>query len=115
MTHIILSILVSIIVILNTLVLLSMSGQYESVLLTGLISEHPSILSLYLWIQLPVIYLWVWGAYIHPIQKLSREIAAFVTGVRDEPVGLAANAWSRGMNYITTFFIRSLQILKVFK
>lgn len=37
-----------------------------------------------------------------------------MTGIQDEPE-IRANAWSDGMNKVTEFFIKSLQILKVFK
>lgn len=37
-----------------------------------------------------------------------------MTGIDEEP-NLEQNSWSKGMNYIIGFFVKSLQILKVFK
>lgn len=37
-----------------------------------------------------------------------------MTGIDEEPV-LEANAWSKGMNYVIGFFVKSLQILRIFK
>ncbi len=37
-----------------------------------------------------------------------------MTGIQDEPL-MKPNAWSSGMNKVIIFFIKSLQILKVFK
>jgi hypothetical protein len=37
-----------------------------------------------------------------------------MTGIIEEPQ-IQANSWSAGMNSVITFFIKSLQILKVFK
>lgn len=37
-----------------------------------------------------------------------------MTGIDEEPL-LEANAWSKGMNYVISFFIKSLQILRIFK
>lgn len=37
-----------------------------------------------------------------------------MTGIADEPQ-MQANSWSDGMNKVIVFFIKSLQILKVFK
>ncbi len=45
---------------------------------------------------------------------LTQDIARFMTGITEEPQ-IQANSWSTGMNSVITFFIKSLQILKVFK
>jgi serine phosphatase RsbU (regulator of sigma subunit) len=37
-----------------------------------------------------------------------------MTGMQDD-ASITPNAWSQGMNYVINFFIKSLQILKVFK
>lgn len=37
-----------------------------------------------------------------------------MTGIDEDP-DIEADSWSRGMNYVITFFIKSLQILRVFK
>lgn len=37
-----------------------------------------------------------------------------MTGMQDD-VNILPEAWSTGMNYVINFFIKSLQILKVFK
>lgn len=56
----------------------------------------------------------VYFAYIGPVQRLNQSIARFMTGTEEEP-NLEANAWSKGMNYVINFFVKSLQILKIFK
>ncbi len=53
-------------------------------------------------------------AYIGPVQKLNQEIAKFMTGISEE-ASLTPNSLSKWMNDIISFFIKSLQILKVFK
>lgn len=45
---------------------------------------------------------------------LIQDIARFMTGITEEPQ-IQANSWSEGMNSVIRFFIKSLQILKVFK
>ena len=45
---------------------------------------------------------------------LTQDIARFMTGISEEPQ-IQANTWSTGMNSVIVFFIKSLQILKVFK
>lgn len=65
-------------------------------------------------VQLPILYFVIYKAYILPVQQLNQEIAKFMTGITDE-VNIAPDAWSKGMNYVIGFFIKSLQILKVFK
>ena len=37
-----------------------------------------------------------------------------MTGSQDD-TSVSPSSWSKGMNYLTSFFIKSLQILKVFK
>ena len=64
--------------------------------------------------QIPLLYLVVYKAYIGPVQHLNQSIAKFMTGIDEEP-DLTQNSWSKGMNYIIGFFVKSLQILKVFK
>jgi len=53
-------------------------------------------------------------SYIRPVQKLNQEIAKFMTGISDD-ASLSPNSLSKGMNDIISFFIKSLQILKIFK
>ncbi len=64
--------------------------------------------------QFPILYTVLYKAYIEPIQLLTQDIARFMTGIQDEPI-MRPNAWSSGMNKVIIFFIKSLQILKVFK
>ena len=45
---------------------------------------------------------------------MTQDIARFMTGIEDEP-HLKPVAWSGGMNKVINFFIKSLQILRVFK
>ena len=37
-----------------------------------------------------------------------------MTGIQED-TNLEITSWSQGMNYLTSFFVKSLQILKVFK
>ena len=62
----------------------------------------------------PLLYFIVYKAYIGPVQRLNQSIAKFMTGI-DEEMTLEPDSWSKGMNYIISFFVKSLQILKVFK
>ena len=65
-------------------------------------------------VQVPLLYIILYKSYIEPINQLTQDIARFMTGIAEEPE-IRANAWSDGMNKVTEFFIKSLQILKVFK
>jgi serine phosphatase RsbU (regulator of sigma subunit) len=56
----------------------------------------------------------VYKSYIGPVQHLNKEIAKFMTGMQED-IHIEPNSLSHGMNSLTTFFIKSLQILKVFK
>jgi serine phosphatase RsbU (regulator of sigma subunit) len=76
--------------------------------------DSPIITAMLVLIQLPILYFVVYKAYIYPVQQLNQEIARFMTGMQDDTT-LAPNAWSKGMNYVISFFTKSLQILKVFK
>lgn len=46
--------------------------------------------------------------------NLNLEIAKFMTGAQED-THIAATSLSRSMNTLTSFFVKSLQILKVFK
>ena len=59
-------------------------------------------------------YYIIYSAYIGPVQRLNQDIARFMTGIQEEPT-ITPNALSGGMNSVISFFIKSLQILKVFK
>jgi serine phosphatase RsbU (regulator of sigma subunit) len=74
----------------------------------------PIFASFLIIIQFPILYFILYKAYIEPIQLLTQDIARFMTGIADEPQ-MQANSWSDGMNKVIVFFIKSLQILKVFK
>ncbi len=111
MLHRILPIIVLLLVILDTTVLFGFGGSGP---LAGfVISMKPFAYGIVL-IGLPLLYFIVYKAYIGPVQRLNQSIAKFMTGIDEEP-NLEANSWSKGMNYIINFFIKSLQILKVFK
>ncbi len=79
-----------------------------------LTQNNPILASILIIIQFPILYTILYKAYIGPIQLLTQDIARFMTGIQDEPQ-IQANSWSGGMNRIIVFFIKSLQILKVFK
>lgn len=108
--------IITIIVILlfgfDCLLLLGLGG-YESASIFVL-ADSPLFTSVVILIQLPVLYFILYKAYIYPIQQLNQEIAKFMTGIQDDTT-LVPDAWSKGMNYVITFFVKSLQILKVFK
>ena len=70
--------------------------------------------SLILFIGLPLLYFIFYKAYIAPIRSLNQSIAKFMTGI-DEEMILEPNSWSKNTNYVISFFVKSLQILKVFK
>lgn len=95
----------------DALLLLGISGY-------GFMAEYvsdsiPSV-SLFIIFQLPIIYGIIYKSYILPVHTLNTEIAKFMTGIQED-VDLKVDSWSQGMNYLTSFFIKSLQILKVFK
>lgn len=118
MMHIFLHLIVALTIFVNSILLGTLSGFTDypgASYVVDIIHQYKNYVLIAIWCQIPIIYLIVLKAYINPIQRLSREIAAFVTGVREEPEALSANTWSKGMNYIISFFIRSLQILRIFK
>lgn len=77
-------------------------------------NSSPIFASLLIIAQIPIMYTILYKAYIEPINRLTQDIARFMTGIQDNPE-MRADAWSDGMNKVTEFFIKSLQILKVFK
>ncbi len=113
--HVILHFLVSAIIVINSVIFMDLSGAVELPFFHEIFTSYIQVVYVFFWLQFPIVYFVIIQAYINPIQELSREIAAFVTGVREEPSNLKPTAWSEGMNYVTNFFIRSLQILKIFK
>jgi serine phosphatase RsbU (regulator of sigma subunit) len=78
------------------------------------VKEWPILSALAILLWLPAVYFIVYKAYIKPIQALNRNISRFMTGIDEEP-DLVADTWSLGMNNVISFFIKSLQILRVFK
>jgi serine phosphatase RsbU (regulator of sigma subunit) len=111
MLHRILPIIVIFLVLIDAFLLLAL---WEVSFFADLSHPNPLITSVVILVQLPLLYLIVYKAYIWPVQKLNQEIAKFMTGISDE-ANLAPNSLSKGMNDIITFFIKSLQILKIFK
>ena len=111
MLHRILPIVVLLLVILDTTVLFGFGGSGP---LAGFVTTMRPFAYGIVLIGLPLLYFIVYKAYIGPVQRLNQSIAKFMTGIDEEP-NLQANSWSKGMNYIINFFIKSLQILKVFK
>lgn len=77
-------------------------------------TKYQLFVSILLIVQLPILYFIIYQAYIRPIHILNQDIAKFLTGNQDD-LTVVPSSWSRGMNYLTSFFIKSLQILKVFK
>ncbi len=78
------------------------------------IEKNTIIFSIILISQLPVLYFVIYKAYIGPINTLNQDIARFMTGSQDDTT-VSPSSISKSMNYLTSFFIKSLQILKVFK
>ena len=79
-----------------------------------MVKGGPILSGIFILIGLPIIYFIVYKAYVRPIQQLNKNISRFMTGIDEEP-DLVANTWSKGMNNVISFFIKSLQILRVFK
>lgn len=79
-----------------------------------IIQYFPSWSIIFIILQLPILYGIVYFGYIGPVQRLNQSIARFMTGTEEEP-SVTANAWSKGMNHVIEFFVKSLQILKIFK
>jgi serine phosphatase RsbU (regulator of sigma subunit) len=111
MLHILLTIIVILLFILDTMILLGIGGVG---FLQAYTSSNIFVASLIILGQLPVFYFIVYKSYIGPVQKLNREIAKFMTGMQED-IQIEPNSLSQGMNYLISFFIKSLQILKVFK
>ena len=111
MLHRIILIILFILVIVDGFILLGFSNHG---ILTDLTNSNPILASVLIIIQFPILYTILYKAYIGPIQLLTQDIARFMTGIQDEPE-MKPNSWSSGMNKVIVFFIKSLQILKVFK
>lgn len=109
--HRLLPVVVFILVLLDAAILL---GLWDKGFLAGIVSKSPLLSSGFILAELPLLYFILHKAYIWPIQKLNQSISRFMTGIDEEPI-LEANAWSKGMNYVISFFIKSLQILRIFK
>ncbi len=82
--------------------------------MSEVVSASPIFFTLLVVLQLPLLYIVVYLAYIWPVQVLNQSIAKFMAGIDEDP-NIHINSLSKGMNYIVSFFIKSLQILKVFK
>lgn len=96
--------------IIDAVLLFAFSGLW----MTELVQDAPMISVIFILIQLPIIYFVLYKSYIQPLEQLNQSIAKFMTGV-DEDVNLNPDSWNKGMNYVISFFVKSLQILKVFK
>jgi serine phosphatase RsbU (regulator of sigma subunit) len=109
--HIFLTIIVIVLFALDSLLLLGVGG-------VGFFAEFATAniftVSLTILAQLPICYFIIYKAYIGPVQHLNKEIAKFMTGMQED-IHIEPNSLSHGMNSLTIFFIKSLQILKVFK
>jgi serine phosphatase RsbU (regulator of sigma subunit) len=105
MLHILLTIIVILLFILDTMILLGIGGVG---FLQAYTSSNIFVASLIILGQLPVFYFIVYKSYIGPVQKLNREIAKFMTGMQED-IQIEPNSLSQGMNYLISFF------LKVFK
>lgn len=111
MFHRIITIIVILLFILNAFFLWGIGGIG---IFTDFAKNNTFILSGILLFQFPILYFIIYRSYIGPIQHLNKEIAKFMTGIKED-VEVKPNSLSKGMNQLTVFFIKSLQILKVFK
>ncbi|MBP6981693.1 serine/threonine-protein phosphatase [Candidatus Gracilibacteria bacterium] len=102
--------IIGILFIIDAVLLFAFSGLG----MTELVQDAPMISVIFILIQLPIIYFVLYKSYIQPLEQLNQSIAKFMTGV-DEDVNLNPDSWNKGMNYVISFFVKSLQILKVFK
>jgi serine phosphatase RsbU (regulator of sigma subunit) len=109
--HRILPIFIFILFVIDSFILL---GFAEWGFLANTVKEFPIISSIFVLMGLPFVYFIVYKAYVKPVQNLNRNISRFMTGIDDE-IDLEPNSWSQGMNNVISFFIKSLQILRVFK
>lgn len=109
--HRLLPVVVFILVVLDAVLLFWFWNQW---ILKWFVNSSPLLSSLIILAWLPLLYFITYKAYIWPIQRLNKSISRFMTGIDEEPV-LEANAWSKGMNYVIWFFVKSLQILRIFK
>ncbi len=111
MLHRILPVILFFLLVVDGFILL---GFWGNGFLTDFARMNPILAPILIIIQFPILYIILYKAYIGPIQLLTQDIARFMTGIADEPE-MQPNAWSGGMNKVIVFFIKSLQILKVFK
>lgn len=111
MLHRIFPVIIVILIILDGFILLGF-GDYGY--LSDFSQANPIMATILVIIQFPIIYTILYKAYIGPIQLLTQDIARFMTGLQEEPQ-IQPVAWSGGMNRVIVFFLKSLQILKVFK
>ena len=111
MLHRILPIILVFLIILDALILL---GFWDIGFFVYFANHNTILASFLIIVQVPLLYIILYKSYIEPINQLTQDIARFMTGIAEEPE-IRANAWSDGMNKVTEFFIKSLQILKVFK
>ena len=111
MLHRILAVILVFLIFLDGLILL---GFWQYGFMSGFSNSNPILASILIIIQFPILYTILYKAYIGPIQLLTQDIARFMTGISDEPK-MKPDAWSTGMNQVIIFFLKSLQILKVFK
>jgi serine phosphatase RsbU (regulator of sigma subunit) len=109
--HIFLAIIVFVLFALDSLLLLGLGGVG---FLSGFTAANTFATSIAILIQLPIFYFIIYKSYIGPVHHLNKEIAKFMTGMQED-IHIEPNSLSHGMNSLTTFFIKSLQILKVFK
>ena len=109
--HRILPVIIFIIFCIDVVILM---GFADRGWMLGIVVDFPILSALFVLAGLPIVYFITYKAYILPVQILNRNISRFMTGIDDEP-DLVPDTWSRGMNNVISFFIKSLQILRVFK
>ncbi len=65
----------------------------EKTPLAAFFDNAPYVIPIFLLVQLPLLYLVTYQAYILPVQKLNQSIARFMTGIDDEP-NISQGVWS---------------------
>lgn len=111
MFHIILSILVAILTVVDAIIVLGVFGVPG---IGDIIHAHLGLYIILVSVQIPILFYVVYRSYIHPIEQLKQGIARFHMGLDDAP-NISVQSWSKGMLDIIGFFQKSLKVLSVFR
>jgi len=106
--------LISICIFVDIGVLAQLLGVFSVPYISGLFDGYPMLFFLFLLAQIALVILWVYAVYWKPVYDLNHEIVLFLNGMETNS-SLKGTTFSKKMNYIIDFFVKSLQILKNFK